>query len=179
MKSLFKILLCRLIVCCFVDYVNAQYYRSEQGLTVSGNAPVTGDAGLNAVLASQFAVIMDEAFDELVKFSNQPDLAKGFANANAYTAQAATHQGYQDYSLFAVTTGIMVAAQLPSSNKDYYDDLDEKIKDDGDLYAGVSAGLSIINFGLNAGFLYPGLYLNAKFGYFSNDSLVDNLSTKS
>ena len=182
MKSLFKICLCGMIFCVFLEPIWA--------ITIGGTAPTvnTGvpavDILINAELAAVFGdtstpnTVLYEANEELQKFSNQPDLAKGFANANAYAAQAGTLQGYQDYDIFAVTTGVMVGAQLPSSDKDYYEDLDKKVENDGDLYGGVSVGLTIINFGLNAGFIYPGLYLNAKFGYFSNNSLVDNLSTK-
>lgn len=181
MKSLLKIFLSISFLSLFIFQLNsAPYYRSGSGLTIGGTPPTTSVGGLvDAELQNQFEDAIDKAFDKLLKYSNQPELAKGFANANAYAAQAGTHQGYQDYELFAVTTGVMVGAQLPSSDKDYYDDLDKKIKDKGDIYAGVAMSLAIFNVGINAGFIYPGLFLNAKFGYFSNSSLVDNLSVKS
>jgi hypothetical protein len=190
MKSLLKIMLCGLVLCCLVS--------SAWAATVNGTAPRINSITIGAntygvsdpvVIALQTAI--NNAFDdgagngalpsanqELAKYHDQSDLAKGFGNANAYAAQAGTLQGYQDYDIFAVTTGVMIGAQLPSSDRKYYDDLDKKVKDKGDLYAGVGLAWSIINVGVNAGFLYPGLYLNAKFGYFSNDSLVDNLSVK-
>ena len=73
--------------------------------------------------------------NDLAKFETLPDLAKGFGNANIYAAQAATHQGFQDYSIFAVTTGFMIGVQLPSSDLNYYDDLDKKIEDEFKLQA--------------------------------------------
>jgi hypothetical protein len=178
MKSLLKVIFCGLILCFSGSYANA--------IIVSGNTPPsipnpTSDAtitAINGILSTQYNSAISQANTDLQKYGDQPELAKGFANANAYAAQAGTLQGYQDYDIFAITTGIMLGAQLPSSNKNYYDDLDKKIKDKGDLYAGVGVAISIINVGINAGFIYPGLYLNAKFGYFSNDSLVDNLSVK-
>jgi hypothetical protein len=173
------------------------YYLSVTSLfaaTATGTAPtititnLNGDtssatldplnAALNGQIATQFTAGLNEANLELAKYHNQGDLAKGFANANAYAAQAATHQGFQDYTLFAITSGVMVGAQLPSSDPDYYNEIDKKVKKDGDLYAGVAASWAIINAGINAGFLYPGLYLSAKFGYLSRD-ITDELSATS
>lgn len=176
MKITFFILM---LFVCSNDLFATPYFVSGGGLTIGGNPPTTGNGAIDTELQNQFEDAIDQAFTDLSIYSNQPDLAKGFANANTYTAQAGTLQGYQDYDIFAVSTGIMIGAQLPSSDKNYYNDLDKKIKDKGDIYAGVAANLAILNVGINAGFLYPGLYLNAKFGYFSNSSLVDNLSTQS
>jgi hypothetical protein len=189
MKSLLKLMLCGFIFCFLCSNAiaatmngNAPYVNSITisgfGIYNAGGGPGTLVDDLNTTISSAFANAELNANNDLAKYHDQKDLAKGFGNANAYAAQAGTLQGYQDYDIFAVTTGIMVGAQLPSSDKDYYDDLDKKIKDKGDLYAGVGMGVSLINFGLNAGFIYPGLFLNAKFGYFSNSSLVDNLSVK-
>jgi len=154
---------------------------SLYAITLSGTAPTVNSVTILGTpvpaAATALQLALDNAFDtaeteanlELQKYGDQPKLAKGFANANVYAAQAATHQGFQDYSIFAVTTGIMFGVQLPSSDPDYYDKIDKKIEDDGDLYAGVAAGLAMINVGVNAKFLYPGLYLSAKFGTLSMD----------
>lgn len=136
---------------------------NANAITVTGNAPVTNDPLLNTQLNAAFLILKTNVSNRLDIYSDMPDLAKGFNNANAYAAQAGTLQGYQNYSLFAVSTGIMLGAQLPGG-LNTMKDIGSKIEDEGDLYAGLSAGLSIINVGINAKFLLPGLYLNAKFG---------------
>jgi hypothetical protein len=152
--------------------------KSSYAIKLSGRAPHTSNSDLNNILDDVFENrLLNEANDELTKFDDQPKLAKGFANANVYAAQAATQQGFQDYSIFAVTTGFMLGVQLPSRDPDYYDDLGDKIEEEGDLYGGVGTGLAIINLGINAGFIYPGLYLSAKFGTMSYEE--DELTTKS
>jgi hypothetical protein len=176
MKNLFKLFMVGLLLDFTISSVQAT-------ITIDGTPPTVptsypGYALINAALLSAFTTALSEANTDLQKYDEQPDLAKGFANANAYAAQAATHQGFQDYTLFAITSGVMVGAQLPSSDPDYYNEIDKKVKKDGDLYAGVAASWSIINAGINAGFLYPGLYLSAKFGYISRD-ITDEISAKS
>jgi hypothetical protein len=186
MKCLLKILLCGLILFSSGSYVIAAVMTGTpptvNRITISGTDYFIGSPEVTALqnaINSAYSTAEISANNELSKYHDQKDLAKGFGNANAYAAQAGTLQGYQDYDIFAVTTGIMIGAQLPSSDKSYYDDIDKKVEEKGDLYAGVGLGVSLINVGVNAGFIYPGLYLNAKFGYFSNNSLVDNLSFKS
>ena len=171
MRSLFKILFCGVIL-CFSTY-------NLFALTVGGTAPSGVTGVLDSDLQAAFDLALADAETELQKYDNQPDLARGFANANAFAAQAATIQGFQDYTLFAVSTGVMASAQFPSYDKEYYDDIDEKIKNDGDINAGVGASLAYLNFGINAGFIYPGLYLNAKFGYISMNDIADKVSIKS
>ena len=169
MKNLLTIFFIGVLICFTIS--------SAEALTVGGNAPITGDPAIDAAIAAAYTTLKNQANADLAKYDDQPDLAKGFANANAYAAHAATFQGYQDYDLFAVMVGIMAGAQLPSSNKSYYDDLDKKVEEKGDLYIGASAALAL-NVGINAGFLYPGLYLNVKGGYFSKDDIKDKLSVE-
>jgi len=140
--------------------------------------PASITSALNAVLGNNFNIAIDNANAELESYDSFRKLAKGFGNANACASNAGTLQGYQDYSLFAITTGIMLGVQLPSIEEEYYNDLADKVKDDGDLYAGASPGISIVNLGINAGSLYEGLYFNLKLGYLSL-SPVDGLNVKS
>jgi len=139
-----------------------------QAATIYGDAPtVSGsvdDDAINAILANAFNNAIDEAATDLEKFRDQQDLAKGFANANVYSGQVATLQGYQNYLHYAVTAGVMVGVQLPSLDPDYYDNIEDVIDRDGDIYAGVGAGISFVNLGINASSFYPGLYVNVKFG---------------
>ncbi len=124
------------------------------------------DAAFNSSpeFTNAFNTFETEAETTLGKYSKLNDLATGFANANAYASHAGSLPGYQNYSLFSVSAGVMVGVQAPSMDTSYYDKLGDKLSQEGDLYAGVSAGISFVNVGINAGFLLDGLYLSGKFG---------------
>lgn len=126
---------------------------------------------LNNDILAAWTSIKNQINLDLAKYDNQDKLAKGFANANAYTTSAATTQGYQDYSLFSLTTGFMIGIQLPefTVNRDYVEKIRYKIESDGDAYVGAGVGIAIVNAGINAGFIIPGLYVNLKYGYYSID----------
>jgi hypothetical protein len=119
---------------------------------------------LNATLKVTFDKSLDTARAKLSVFKEQKKLAEGFGNANAYSMNSATLQGFQNYSLFAVATGLMMGMQAPSTSLNYYKTIGDDIKNKGDLYAGLGGGLSYGNIGINAGTLLPGLYVNAKYG---------------
>ncbi len=119
---------------------------------------------MNKTLKSAFDTTLGMARDNLAGFAEQKELAQGFGNANAYSMNSATLQGFQNYSLFAVATGLMVGVQAPSTSVSYYSKIGDDIQKKGDLYAGLGAGFSYLNVGINAGFIHPGLYLNAKYG---------------
>ncbi|MEJ5360985.1 MAG: hypothetical protein WHV26_02895 [Spirochaetota bacterium] len=151
------------------------------GATITGTAPQLTISGysfsdLNDTIATEFANAITQANADLAQYKDQEQLATGFANANMYSTNAATHQGYPNYSLFAITTGVMVAAQAPTSNIDYY--TGGKIEDDleanGDLYVGVAGSVAFFNIGVNAGIFVPGLYVNVKFGKFDSAWVYDN-----
>ncbi|MDY6932848.1 MAG: hypothetical protein SVZ03_01335 [Spirochaetota bacterium] len=189
MKKMFRILFAVLTFGYFSQVLAeaATLTGTPPTVTVTRIGSITDSAILNPInseieteLINAFNLAVIEANESLSIFQNQDDLAKGFANANAYASRAATHQGYQDYSHFAVTTGIMVGVQTPSIDPDYYDDLEDKVKEDGDLYAGVGVGLAMINVGINANFIYPGLYLSFKFGKLPESiNEIDDFQTKS
>ena len=124
---------------------------------------------MNGEVSTAFNSTIDTARKNLAGFKSQNELAQGFANANAYSMNSATLQGFQNYSLFAVATGLMVGVQAPSTNLSYYSKIGDEIQEKGDLYAGLGAGFSYANIGINAKFLYPGLYLNAKYGAFNKE----------
>jgi hypothetical protein len=144
-----------------------------QAATIWGTAPkITYLAGLsgsdldalNLIIQTEFDKAIQEAADSIAPYHDQRQLARGFADANAFASQGATDRGYQNYSLFSVTCGVMVGGQAPSLSNKYYENFDARIKKDGDLNAGAGAGISLINVGVNAKFLLPGLYLNVKYG---------------
>lgn len=131
---------------------------------------------MNASLKAAFASTLNEARSNLSQYNEQKKLAQGFANANAYSTHSATLQGYQNYKLFAVSSGFMLGVQAPSTDFGYAGQIGDDIQEEGDVYAGIGLGFSYANVGINADFLYPGLYLNAKFGAFEQE--IDDFSIK-
>lgn len=119
----------------------------------------------NALIAAQGTPTYQKAVNTLAKFENQTDLARGFANANAYSSHAGTIQGYQNYDLFFVSIGVMGGLQAPSGDADYYnkDTIEDDLEADGDVHAGVALGVAI-NAGIHAKFIAYGLYLTGIFG---------------
>lgn len=102
-------------------------------------------------------------FNTLLPYQYQPRLARGFANASAYSSQVATQRGFQGYETFAITLGTMAAAQVPATttNLSYYKHLAKKLYQQGDVYVGVAWNA----WSLNAGVRLPGdIYLSGKFG---------------
>jgi hypothetical protein len=160
-------------------------YSTSDAFSIEGTAPtVTFDSdhdfftsemetafekAMNDQVKEAFDANIDSANKSLKGFENQKDLAQGFANANAYSMNSATLQGFQNYSIFAVATGLMVGVQAPSTSLTYYSKIADDIKKKGDLYAGLGVGISFLNVGVNAKFLAPGLYLNAKYGGLSTE----------
>lgn len=103
---------------------------------------------------------------KLAVFQEQQDLAKGFANANGFSAHSGSFQGFQNYNIFSASVGIMAGFQAPTLDRSYYspDNVESDIRDDGDMYAGFAAGASV-NVGIHARFIATGLYLNVKYGH--------------
>ncbi len=156
------------ILLSFVIGVTALFFvtGNVQAITITPSfQDIPGFPGSAATLLTLYNTeIGSDVNAELSKYQDQKDLAKGFANANIYSAQAATFQGYQNYSLFAITAGVMVGVQAPSIKPSYYDEIGDDLEEKGDIDAGVGAGVSFFNLGINAGFIMKDLYLNLKFG---------------
>lgn len=121
----------------------------------------TLQADLSGIVETQVAA-------ELAKYSNIPDLAKGFGNASAYASHASTLRGYQGYDLFAISAGSMVSIQAPNGDPMFFQDLNDDL-DDGDLYAGVGVTPIVVQAGLSLGFITDGLYLSFLYGKYSAD----------
>jgi hypothetical protein len=124
---------------------------------------------MNGEVKVAFDNSIASAKDKLKGFKEQKELAQGMANANAYSSNSATLQGFQNYDLFAVSSGFMLGVQAPSLDPGSYETIGDDISEKGDLYAGIGAGFTYLNVGINAKFLLPGLYLNAKYGGLSQD----------
>lgn len=155
---------------------------TAHALKVTATQPVmtikaTIDPGIKAQMESAMNNVFKAGTDSLAanttksldRFGNQKELAQGFANGNAYSVHSGTLNGYQNYDLFAVSAGLMVGVQAPSTDFGYYAKIPDDIQEKGDLFAGLAAGVSMINVGVNAGFLVPGLYVNAKYGAMGYD----------
>jgi hypothetical protein len=159
----------------------------------------TGTAELDTELNKLFSVTTGTTFkdtiaametetEELLKpYSNQDQMALGFANANVASAQSATMQGYQGYKIFAVTTGLMVGGQLPTLDTSVLTGLLEEMEKDPDLYVGAAPSIAFLNVGVNAGKLVgifnpdvgdklKNLYFNVKFGVLSYTYAMNNSS---
>lgn len=162
---------------------------SAQALEIDGDAPTINilaninptlkariQTEMNAAIGTAFNSTLDEARANLSGFREQKKLANGFGNANAYSMNAGTLMGYQNYDLFAVSGGFMVGVQAPSTDPGYLTKAVDEISEKGDIYAGVGVGINFMNVGVNAGFLVPGLYLNARYGGMEQD--VQDLSMK-
>ncbi len=131
--------------------------RSPQ---VTGVSQASVDAAVQNVLRDVRA--------ELLKYQSQKKLARGLANASAYSAHAATQRGYQGYDIVAVTVGTMAGAHLPAFEIGYYKDLSKKLRYKGDLDAGAALVPWSLQVGLHLGHFnskLDGLYVAGKFGY--------------
>src|SRR4051812_46527738 len=60
---------------------------------------------MNDEVSAAFNSTLDTANKALSGFGSQKKLAQGMANANAYSSNSATMQGYGNYDLFAVSSG--------------------------------------------------------------------------
>lgn len=127
---------------------------------VSGVPQANVDAAVQSTL--------NEVRAELLKYQSQKKLARGLANASAYSAHAGTQRGYQGYDIVAVTIGTMAGAQLPAFEIGYYKDLSKKLRYKGDLDAGAALVPWSLQVGLHLGHFnskLEGLYVAGKFGY--------------
>ncbi|HEY1405600.1 MAG TPA: hypothetical protein VF857_03235, partial [Spirochaetota bacterium] len=112
------------------------------------------------------------------KLQDQKELARGFANANAASAQNGTMLGYQNYDLFAVMVGTQLSAAVPGYTSNKAASSLKSTTTKGDAYVGVAQSPFVVNTGLNSSFLIKGLYLSAKFGGFNYSTTVSNVDLK-
>lgn len=84
----------KLIVALAALCLFAGLAMSADAATITGTAPTTGGVipALDTALQNAFDAACAEASTNsaLSKFNNQTDLARGFANANAYSSHAGT-----------------------------------------------------------------------------------------
>jgi hypothetical protein len=126
-------------------------------------AALTVDATFPAALAALEDDVEAQVLAELSKYSDVPDLTRGFGNANTYASHASTLRGYQNYGLYAISVGSMVSVQAPNSEPDFFKDIQDEM-DEGDVYAGVGLTPLVVQAGINMDFLLKGLYVSFMFG---------------
>jgi len=156
---------CILLACCVLTTVSAPVFSDAKVTIVPPTITFkdNGDPAVDEALTNLFAdgdelqtaidSIETQANDELAKFGDQSKLAQGFANANVYSAQSATLQGYQGYKKFALMGGIMIGGQLPSMDLAVLQEIPNTIAEEPDLYAGIAPSMGF-NLGLNAGNIF-------------------------
>lgn len=108
-----------------------------------------------------------ETNEDLIKFSNQPSLTRGFANAGSAAAHLGTQRSFIDYRRFAFVIGTGAALSSPSSDVAEALDAVERIEEKGDIYAGAAIQPLSASLGINLSRLVDGLRMNVKVGYFS------------
>ena len=94
--------------------------------------------------------IKTDSETQLSKYGSQTKLGEGFGNANVYSAQSGTLQGYQGYKTFAVMGGLLVGAQLPSFDPNQVTKMFESMQTNPDIYAGLAPSVTYLNVGINA-----------------------------
>ncbi len=150
--------------------------------TIGGQQPSTSDGTVNSYIGTYWNTYLDDIRNEInSNWDDQSELAKGIANATAYSSNVAPFDGYHGYDLFGIIVGFQVSAQFPESivgiTPDDLEAVGQDIQEEGDIYAGVGAGAAF-NAGLNLGFLKKGLYANVKFGKISYEVNSDELDGK-
>ncbi len=118
-----------------------------------------------ADLAAEFETEI-ETDPEIEKYSDQPLLAEGFANAGAASAMTGLYRTQHGYKLFSAAYGLGMAFSMPGV--DFLEELNSAsfIEDEGDIYAGLAMHPLNLSASVNLGFLVPGLRVNGKFGYY-------------
>jgi hypothetical protein len=90
-----------------------------------------------ADLAAEFETEI-ETDPEIEKYSDQPLLAEGFANAGAASAMSGLYRTQHGYKLFSAAYGLGMAFSMPGV--DFLEELNSAsfIEDEGDIYAGLA-----------------------------------------
>ncbi|GHU80374.1 hypothetical protein FACS189468_0030 [Spirochaetia bacterium] len=134
---------------------------------------VTVDIPTNPTAASLLQGALNTEFNDID--ANPSDLIKAFATSSVYASQGAAQRGYGEPKLFAVTLGSMVGLKVgakPSGIGDYFANIADTIKNDGDVTLGVNVQAISGQFMLNTSrWLLNGLDLGVRFGAFGLHSI--------
>ncbi len=106
----------------------------------------------------------DQVAGELSRFSEQDDLALGFANAGAAGSHVGTLRSFSDYRRFALVVSPGGALAVPGTDMQQLETSGDTLMEEGDTYVGAALQPIVVSFGLHLAPLIENLYLNAKFG---------------
>jgi hypothetical protein len=134
-------------------------------LTFTGALAGYNEDALSASVFSQLESDFLAIESEIGQYTELPNLASGFANAGAATAQEGFLRGSHDIKVFSISLGTSAAVTLP--NLSFLNKIDSAnfIEDEGDVYAGIATQPFNVTATFNLGFLVSGLRGMAKFGY--------------
>lgn len=153
-----------IILICIL-FISAPFTDLFAAITVNASF---SDENLNSTLGGEDGIVASRVAEEVEKYSEVPDLARGFGNANNYASHASTLRGYQGYDLFAVSVGTMAGVQAPSDDPEFYQNIQDEL-DRGDVYAGVGVTPLVVQAGINLGFILDGLYVSFMYGKLKTD----------
>lgn len=124
---------------------------------------------IDASYLEPFATALEtqiETDPDIAKYTDQPDLAQGFADAGSASALSGMFRTPRSYKIFSAAWGFGIAVSLPEMKA--IDELDsgDFFREEGDAYGGIAVHPFNLSVGINLGFLLDGLRATAKFGYF-------------
>ena len=139
--------------------------------------PETSDPTFDGYLKTAFDTLMGKIDKEIETINARPEkLIRGFADASVFASQGATQRAYGGYKIFAFTLGAMAGLRMPEDPFSIAKDpqiIADKMKQEGDINAGVSAQVLNAQLGINASFLLKDLHLALRFGYFDLKAVED------
>ena len=103
--------------------------------------------------------------DELARFSDQPLLTQGFANAGAAAAHLGTQRAFSDYRMFALVVGTGAGVAAVDVDPSVVEDAGTSVEDDGDVYLGAAVQPITVSLGINLSRIIPRTRLDVKVGY--------------
>jgi hypothetical protein len=136
-------------------------------------ATLDGQAGggiadqLNAelqTLADDLSIEIENDPD-LNKFSSQPLLTRGFANAGATAAHLGTQRAFSDYRAFALVVGTGIGFSGPGIDPAVIESAAADIETEGDIYLGAAVQPVTVSLGINLNRWIPRTRADVKVGF--------------
>jgi hypothetical protein len=129
-----------------IDQLNAQFTTELQNLADQLTVEIENDPELN-------------------KFSRQPLLTEGFANAGAAAAHLGTQRAFSDYRAFALMIGTGAAISGPGIDPSVIEGAAGDIETEGDIYLGAAVQPVTVSLGINLSRWIPRTRADVKVGY--------------
>jgi hypothetical protein len=129
-----------------IDQLNAEFSAELETLAVQLTDEIENDPDLN-------------------KFSTQPLLTRGFANAGATAAHLGTQRAFSDYRAFALMIGTGAAISGPGIDPAVVESAAGDIETEGDIYLGAAVQPVTVSLGININRWIPRTRVDAKIGF--------------